>query len=284
MTRSGILVFLLIVFFIFGILSSQKALDQFRTPEAELEKNIYLPDGKVLKIVSLGFSSLISDFLWMKAVLYFGRNTFDEDNPFVELLEKKRNEQLALQSTKNQTISHSISAQGETQQLDNSENFTLVNDPKLKILRKFESKGMAPYIYPLLKRVVELNPYFIYPYEFGGLIVLHDSGEIDKAYSLLEYGWKHNPNRWELAYYLGFVDLLYKGNTDKALKRLSQALLLPDHPPFIQQVYDSILHRGNYKNSVIDYLKGLYYSTENEESKEQILKMIEDIANSQQKS
>lgn len=280
MTRIKILVSLLIILSVMGVHSTQKALDRFRSPEAELEKNIYLPDGKILKIVSLGFASIISDFLWIKSVLYFGKNTFDGDNPFVKLLEKKRDKQLAYLSSKNQMDNNLISSQNKIQQLDKPENFILANDPGLKILRTFESKGMAPYIYPLLRRVVELNPYFIYPYEFGGLIVLHDSGEIGPAYSLLEYGWKHNPNRWELAYYLGFVDLLYCGNRDQALKWLSQALLLPDHPPFIQKVYNSIVQRGDYRNSVVDYLKGLYYSTENIETKEQILKMIEEIAKS----
>ena len=143
---------------------------------------------------------------------------------------------------------------------------------------KFEGKGLAPYIYPLLWRVVELNPYFIYPYEFGGLIVLHETGEIDQAYSLLEFGWEHNPNSWKIAYYLGFVELLYHGNTNKALEWLSQALLLPDHPPFIQNVYNALLQKDNHKNSIIDYLKGLYYSTDNTETQEKILNMLEDIA------
>ena len=100
----------------------------------------------------------------------------------------------------------------------------------------------------------------------------------DQAYDLLEFGWKHNPENWEIAYYLGFIELLYKGNTQKSLEWLSHALLIPGHPPFIQDVYNSLLQKGNFKNVVIDYLKGIYESSEDVKLQEQILEMLNKMA------
>ncbi len=90
MSRDKILVFMLLLFCCVVLFSTQKALDLNYSPEAELEENLYLPDGKILKIISLGFNSLLSDILWMKSVLYFGKFTLDEDNPFIEVLLQKK--------------------------------------------------------------------------------------------------------------------------------------------------------------------------------------------------
>jgi tetratricopeptide (TPR) repeat protein len=43
-----------------------------RGREATLEEVLYLPSGKVLKKASLGYSSLLADIYWTRAVQYFG--------------------------------------------------------------------------------------------------------------------------------------------------------------------------------------------------------------------
>ena len=37
-----------------------------------IEKMLYLPSGKFLKPLCLGFDEVVADLLWMKAVVYFG--------------------------------------------------------------------------------------------------------------------------------------------------------------------------------------------------------------------
>ncbi len=283
MNRDKILVFILLLFCCVVLFSTQKALDSNRSPEAELEENLYLPDGKILKIVSLGFNSLLSDFLWVKSVLYFGKFTLDEDNPFIEVLLQKKGMVIDdldhHHSHENEAGTQDSSTQLE-QNLVNSS--VLDKEPGLTILHDFEIAGMAPYIYPLLRRVVELNPHFIYPYQFGGLIVLHQTGKIDEAYSLLEFGWENNPQTWEIAYFLGFVDLVYRNDSEQALKWLSQAALIPGHLPVVEKVYNSLLKGGNNKDAIVEYLKGIFYATKNTKIREQIIEMINQVANSPQ--
>ena len=289
--KSGKLVNLLFfIFFVFGLIISQKTLDQRYTPESSLNEVLHLPDGKILKVASMGFSSLVSDFLWLKSVLYFGKYMFDEDNPYVDVLAAKAEKTIEPhahtnesdhdheEDLMNQLQDVNDQAKPKSQFIENE--FNLAHEEDLKMLHDFECKGMAPFIFPLLKRVVELNPYFMGAYRFGGLIVLHETGEIDQACDLLEYGWKYNPDNWEIAYYLGFIELLYKGDTQKSLEWLSHSLLIPGHPPFIQNVYNSLLQKGNYKNVVINYLKGIYESSEDEKLQEQILKMLNKMAQS----
>ena len=47
-------------------------MDQLR-PSATLEEVLYLPSPKVLKSISLGYTGLLADIYWTRAVQYFGR-------------------------------------------------------------------------------------------------------------------------------------------------------------------------------------------------------------------
>ncbi|HFE52171.1 MAG TPA: hypothetical protein ENK07_01940, partial [Bacteroidetes bacterium] len=69
---------------------SQRRLDANRTPEQALEEQVHLPPGRVLRVLSLGYRSVLADLLWMKTVIYFGKRTLDEDNPYVEIVRKKK--------------------------------------------------------------------------------------------------------------------------------------------------------------------------------------------------
>lgn len=55
-----------------------------RYPAKNIENLLYLPKGEGLKIMSLGFRSLMADVLWMKAIGYFGGHTFtDQQYPWL---------------------------------------------------------------------------------------------------------------------------------------------------------------------------------------------------------
>jgi tetratricopeptide (TPR) repeat protein len=49
-----------------------RKLESVRGSQATLEEVLYLPSGKVLKRASLGYSSLLADIYWTRAVQYFG--------------------------------------------------------------------------------------------------------------------------------------------------------------------------------------------------------------------
>lgn len=55
-----------------------------RFPERNMENLLYLPTGQGLKVVSMGFQSLLADVLWMKAIGYFGgHNLTDRNYPWL---------------------------------------------------------------------------------------------------------------------------------------------------------------------------------------------------------
>jgi hypothetical protein len=62
---------LLVLLFAASVLALRQV-DAVRGREATLEEVLYMPSGKTLKRMSLGYSSLLADIYWTRAVQYFG--------------------------------------------------------------------------------------------------------------------------------------------------------------------------------------------------------------------
>lgn len=55
-----------------GAILALREAESARGPEASLEEVLYLPSGKTLKRLSLGYSGLLANIYWTRAVQYFG--------------------------------------------------------------------------------------------------------------------------------------------------------------------------------------------------------------------
>src|SRR5258708_32407158 len=62
----------LIVAFLGSVLALHQV-DNIRGKQATLEEVLYIPSGKALKHLSLGYSGLLADVYWTRAVQYFGQ-------------------------------------------------------------------------------------------------------------------------------------------------------------------------------------------------------------------
>jgi len=63
---------LLLVALLSGSVVARRRVEQQRGNQATLEEVLYLPSGKAVKRLSLGYSSLLADIYWTRAVQYFG--------------------------------------------------------------------------------------------------------------------------------------------------------------------------------------------------------------------
>lgn len=79
---------LLIIASLAGSVLSLGKVDRLRGGQATLEETLYLKSGKTLKRLSLGYSGLLADIYWTRAVQYFGSRLADRriKNPNYDLL------------------------------------------------------------------------------------------------------------------------------------------------------------------------------------------------------
>jgi hypothetical protein len=62
----------LVIVLLAGSIVSRRLVEKARGQESTLEDVLYLPSGKTVKRFSLGYSSLLADIYWTRAVQYFG--------------------------------------------------------------------------------------------------------------------------------------------------------------------------------------------------------------------
>jgi len=223
---------------------------------------VFLPRGVTLKAVSMGYRSVLGDVLWIRSVLYYGRRVIDDDNPYFVYAKQKG------------TLNAEIASVRKENKISGKDSIRIA----LKhILYKQSSRGLVRFIYPLLDRVADLDPHFIFPYIFGGVYVLLDTGEEDKAEALLRKGIISNPDRWEFPFYLGWLYWMYKGDRQSTYKYLSDAIKIKDCPEYVESLYTGLSKNLGRKNEARIYLKSLIESTDNEDMKNQLQKTLDKL-------
>ncbi|HLW55179.1 MAG TPA: hypothetical protein VKW06_20285 [Candidatus Angelobacter sp.] len=70
--RARVVAALLLITMGAGSVLALRKVESVRGREATLEEVLYLPSGKTLKRISLGYSGLLADIYWTRAVQYFG--------------------------------------------------------------------------------------------------------------------------------------------------------------------------------------------------------------------
>jgi len=78
----GVGLFILIGTLYISLWTVQKNLETYKT--IEMESMLYLPSGKYLKPLALGYNQMLADLLWIKTVSYFGSHFMtDKEYPWL---------------------------------------------------------------------------------------------------------------------------------------------------------------------------------------------------------
>jgi len=133
-----------------------------------LHDNLYLPSGKVLKQVSLGYNQITADVIWFQAVQYYGGFRKEEHD-----------------------------------------------------LAYFEG---------LIELVTDLDPHFIFPYQFGALVMSQDLESFENGINLLKKGMHRNPTSWELPFEIGFLSFVDADDPEMAARYFDLASRMPGAP------------------------------------------------------
>jgi len=245
-----------------AIHGSQSAMDTRHSIRFVDLSPVFLPKGRVLKACTMGYRSAVADALWMKSVLYYGRRVIDDDNPYYVYAEKKG------------TYAGEMEA---VQKRGTAETADPVRRELQHILNKQSSRGLVTYIYPLLQRVADLDPQFLFPYIFGGVYVLLDTGDINEAEALLLKGYKANPGAWQFPFYLGWISWMYRGDRVSTYRFLQRAIAMDDCPSYVKTLYTGLSRELGKKQEAALYLESLIESTDNMEMKEQLAETLEQL-------
>lgn len=250
---------IIIGIFAFNIRFFQHKLDHVKEIHFIDRRPVFVPNGNILKWMSLGYRGVVSDWLWIKTVIYTGRRVKEEDNPYYLYVLEQGSLQEELHEHK------PIEKPAER-----PEGLAGLSSDLWHLLYQRGSLGLIDYIYPMLDRVTTLDPYFIHPYIFGGIYILMHTGEIERAKNLLEKGYRANPDLWMFPFYLGWVHWMYLGDLETTHKYLLEAVSKEDCPVYVYNMLQAISGEIGQNELAIKYLSGLYHSTDSPKIKKKI--------------
>jgi hypothetical protein len=254
----------ILVMLALGVNGLQRGLDAHRSLRFVDRTSTFLPNGKLLRWMSMGYTGLVGDWLWIRSVLYYGRRAMDEENPYYMLAEKRNTLESEMRGVRRDAPSF------------------MRNPRTSKILppnlTRFESRGLVDDIYPLLDRVTTVDPHFVLPYIFGGLYVLMDTGDLDDAEALLKKGLRQNPDSWQIPFYLGWISWAYRGDPGISREYMIQAVGKPGCAEYVYALLGGVTREANQEAVTRSYLRGILESTDNPEIRsriESVLKRLE---------
>ncbi len=275
-----IILLVICLLLVFSIFSIQKYFDTYKEIKFLDLNPVFLPDGEILKWLSMGFRGVTADYLWIRSVLYYGRRTIDHDNAYYRYALKTGQDIYPSTEVADSTFTNNQDTRLKTSENDSLWNIT--EEISKKVVRGNKRSENVLYIYPLLDRVTTIDPHFEFPYIFGGVYLLLDTFEIDKAYNLLKKGLAANKDSWKFPFYLGWIEWMYKKNPAKSVEFILQAVDKEGCPRYVKNMLSWLMRYIKYEqidhNTITkSYLRSLAQSTENEKLKKRIINYLQQM-------
>jgi tetratricopeptide (TPR) repeat protein len=98
------------------------------------------------------------------------------------------------------------------------------------------------YLYPIIDKLTDLDPRFVYPYTFGALLLAHDARDTINSIGILDKAKRLNPNKWEFPYMKGFILYIFFKKFKEAAEEFIEASKLPGAIPSAKR-YAAFIYR-----------------------------------------
>lgn len=187
-----ILVFLILVLSPIGWIKSQKKIDSL-SEDKFIETIVYIPSGKFLKTLTLGYGDIVADILWIRTTLYFGTHVLTD--------------------------------------------------------REYK------WLYRFLESITDLDPYFHFPYIFGGIVLSEELGQPKLAIDLLYKGYMYIDNDWRIPFFIGYNYFLYLNNKKMAARFIKIASEYKNSPEYLKGLFILLLYEEGEKKIAEVFLK-----------------------------
>ena len=133
----------------------------------------------------------------------------------------------------------------------------------------------------LLDVTTTLDPYFEDPYEFGGIILAAELGDVDGSIEILKKGMdnvpKHHKRYWYLPFFTAFNYMYYKGDYQTAAHYLEIAASFPQRPAYLPLLVARLYANTNDPTVVIPFLEKMLERAVTPDMKKKIKKRIAEI-------
>jgi len=150
----------------------------------------------------------------------------------------------------------------------------------LKTVQVVGDRGVSccyQWIYRAIDTVTTLDPTFAFAYQFGGLLLSTVGEPLALSDALLEKGERANPDVWQLPFYRGFNDYLYRKDPARAAAHVARAARLPGRPDGLPEFAARLYVQSGSRQTALDFLGTMIDDTEDETMREMLQERAKQI-------
>lgn len=144
-----------------------------------------------------------------------------------------------------------------------------------------KSDQQYTWLYHILDITTTLDPYFEDPYEFAGIVLAEELGDIDGSIKLLKRGMDNVPKShdryWYLPFFLSYNYMYYKKDFATAAHFLEIAAKYPQSPSYIPLLVSRLYANSDNHQVAVSFLTEMINSTQNKQIKESLVHRIQEI-------
>ncbi len=107
-----------------------------------------------------------------------------------------------------------------------------------------------------------LDPDFLAPIFFGGVVLSQTEDDVQKCVDFLEEAYKRNKTAWQIPYWIGFNYYYMMNNYLEAVKYFNIASKKPKAPKFLTSNQPSLYYKAGKAGLGLEFLEGLKESME----------------------
>jgi len=137
------------------------------------------------------------------------------------------------------------------------------------------------WLYHMLDTVTTLDPYYQDPYEFGGIVLANEVGDVKKSILLLNKGMKYVPRKhpryWYLPFFLGFDYWYFQKDYKKGAKYLEIAARFPQAPSYLPLLAARMYADASSAEMALPFLDEMIRSAKNPQRKSQLEKRRKEV-------
>jgi len=134
-----------------------------------------------------------------------------------------------------------------------------------------------PWLYHMLDLVTTLDPNFIWPYYFGGIVLSLEAKQVEQSNLILEKAMNHHPEVWKFPFYIGFNYWFHYDDPGKAASYIKIAAKLPGAPGYLKTFPARLYYEAGANEAALDFLVEMLKNTQDPQMRARIEKRIKDI-------
>jgi len=118
----------------------------------------------------------------------------------------------------------------------------------------------------------------VFAYQAGGTVLGVWAGRQHESIALLKKGIRHNPEAWQLPFYVAYDYFFELHDTENAAKYFRLAAALPGAPEYLPKLAARMTVEAGDPQAALEFLERLYVQTQDERLREGLAQRMKEVA------